>query len=309
MMMPSESVSTAGASRPVSCRIIGSGRMAGALAHALRSKPTNNFRLTGIFARSAEKAKSIAGADIGSGDLARIPVSDPETITLLAVSDAALPEVARMLASAGKVPTGLFVHTSGAAGLEPLAPIRKAGGRTGSFHPLQSFTKGADATVFRDISISLLCDEADAPRLSELARTFGARPLRVNARQKKQLHLAAVMASNYMVALLHLAEAAASEISEPLLPHFAPLLQQTLHNVMQQGTAAALTGPVSRGDADTLRSHLAELDAITLEQRNPLVSELIPAYKQLGRVAARLARADGRLSEAQLEALNPLLEH
>lgn len=311
-MMPSQPGSgrLSASLSPVPCRIIGSGRMAAALSDALQKSSSGTFQRDGIYARSARKAEQLAAGAVTSGTLAELPVQDSNGITLLAVSDAAIPEIAAQLAADGKAGSGLFVHTSGASGLEVLSAIQKAGGRTGSFHPLQSFTDGTGADAFLDISISILCDDdADTSRLSGIARQLGARALQVNARQKKQLHLAAVIASNYMVALLHLAELSASELEEPLLPHFQPLLQQTLHNVMQQGTARALTGPISRGDAGTLRAHLAELDAITLQNGHGATSELIPAYKQLGRVAAELAKADGRLTPEQLSELHIYLKN
>lgn len=297
---------------PVPCRIIGSGRMAAALADALPKQAGGHFYCDGIYARSAAKAENIAAGAARSGSIEAVPEPNPDAITLLAVSDAAIAEVAGKLVTAGKAGCGLFVHTSGAVGPEPLAAIREAGGNAGSFHPLQSFSKGAGADAFRHISISLLCDRAThADLLAALARQLGARPLRVTARQKRQLHLAAVMASNYMVALLHLAELSASELEEPLLPHLRPLLEQTLENVLRQGTAGALTGPVSRGDAGTIRAHLAELE--TLTRQAPDVSEtfaeLMPAYRQLGRVAAALARADGRLTPAQLSGLLKCLKN
>lgn len=301
-------VSLPEAAGPFDCRIAGSGRMAGALADAFSRFGGDTFRLSGMYARDARKARKLTAGSLHSGDFAALPASGAETITLLAVSDSAIPEVAAQLAESGKAGAGLFVHTSGASGLESLSAIRKAGGRCGSFHPLQSFAGGTGAEAFGDISISILCDDiSDADLLSALAQRFSARPLKVNAAQKKQLHLAAVMASNYMVALLHLAELSAPAVSGELLPHFRPLLQQTLDNVMQRGTAEALTGPVSRGDIGTLQEHLSELESITAKENRAGTAELISAYKQLGRIAADLAHSDGRLSDAQRRELHERL--
>lgn len=298
----------------IRCRIIGSGRMARALAHAVLKSSDSAFILEGIYARSAEKAgfvkhtlPEMASSQIISGGLDELKSSEKADITFLAVSDKAIAEVAALLAENAPANPGLLVHTSGACGFSELEVFRNKGGLIGSFHPLQSITAGSGAEVFKNISISILSDdESSAQLLSRLARSFEANPLPVDERQKKKLHLAAVMASNYMVALQHLAELAAGEVEGDLMQHFRPLLQQTLDNIIKNGAAAALTGPASRGDGGTLTMHLAELEAIT--NKNNMapansaannIDELLPAYRLLGRVAARLALTDGRLSKEQ----------
>lgn len=295
------------------CRIIGSGRMARALAHALIQSSDSAFLLDGIYARSAQKAGSIkdalpemASSEIIAGGLDELKSSKKADITFLAVSDKAIAEVAALLAENAPANPGLLVHTSGACGFAELRAFRKTGGRTGSFHPLQSIAAGSGAEVFRHISISILSDdESSTELLARLTRSFGANPLPVDERQKKKLHLAAVMASNYMVALQHLAELVAGDVEGDLMQHFQPLLQQTMDNIIKKGPAAALTGPASRGDSGTLSMHLAELDAITKEHQKASavnetnIDELLPVYRRLGRVATRLAVKDGRLTEAQ----------
>jgi predicted short-subunit dehydrogenase-like oxidoreductase (DUF2520 family) len=287
--------------------------MARALAHAVLKSSDSAFILEGIYARSADKAESLkstlpemASSEIRSGGLNELNRNEKADITFLAVSDSAIAEVAARMAENGGSGSALLVHTSGACGFHELDVFRKKGGRIGSFHPLQSIAADSGAEVFKDISISILSDdESSSELLSRLARSFGANPLPVDERQKKKLHLAAVMASNYMVALHHLAELVAGEVEGDLLQHFKPLLQQTLDNIIKKGPAAALTGPASRGDGGTLSMHLAELDAITKQNlkassdRTTNIDELLSAYRLLGRVATRLAVTDGRLSEAQ----------
>lgn len=302
----------------IRCRIIGSGRMARALSHAVLKSADSAFVLEGIYARSAGKAALVrnslpdmASSEIKSGSLNELESADTADITFLAVSDNAIADVAARLAQVKITSSKLMVHTSGACGFEELDIFQKKGGLTGSFHPLQSIAAGSGADVFKDISISILCDdEPGAELLARLARSFGSKPLPVDERQKKKLHLAAVMASNYMVALHHLSELVAGEVEGDVMQHFQPLLRQTLDNIIQKGPAAALTGPASRGDSGTLSMHLAELETITKHKlkASDNIDELLPAYKLLGRVATRLAVTDGRLTEELSDEICDLLK-
>lgn len=290
-------------SLPVSCTIIGSGRVAKALAAALSAHDGADFRLEKVLARNTAEAKSMArnnGAPIfgAISDLAEI-----EGLVLLCVSDDAIAGIAAQLAELPAASGACVVHFSGAHDLIPLAPLQECGVRTGSFHPLQSFPEGAGATTFRGIYASLLGEPDVITLLSRFARTLGCSPVPVDARQKKQLHLAAVFASNYMVALASLAERAAPGLPQPATELLRPLMETTLQNIFTKGTTAALTGPVSRGDTSTVKAHLSSLASDDSSDG----SELSDAYRLLGRAAAGIARSDNRLTPETYDELLALL--
>jgi predicted short-subunit dehydrogenase-like oxidoreductase (DUF2520 family) len=221
----------------------------------------------------------------------------------LAVPDSAVAEVAAKLAAAGaSIPgTVAFVHASGALELGALAALR---GRhsVGSFHPLRSFPEPGPPEAFRGIVIAVDASSASLSRvLGRLARDLGARPRRVDDRQRALYHAAAVFASNYLVALLGEAIGllvqsgwTEKEATQGLIP----LAEGAVANVMKRGPTAALTGPIRRGDAETVTRHLgalAELDRRPGRQRNPRQRDV---YRMLGQVALEIAQQAGLEREA-----------
>jgi predicted short-subunit dehydrogenase-like oxidoreductase (DUF2520 family) len=216
----------------------------------------------------------------------------------LTVPDSAVAGVAAKLAVAGRaIPeTVAFVHTSGALELGALAPLS---GRhsVGSFHPLRSFPEPGPPEAFRGIVIGVDANSPSLRRvLNRLARDLGAKPRRVDDSQRALYHAAAVFASNYVVALL--AEAVSlleqSGWTEKEATHgLIPLAEGAVANVMKQGPTAALTGPIRRGDAETVRRHLvalAELDGRSTRRNGPRRVDL---YRMLGQVALELAQLAG----------------
>ncbi|HEY8797787.1 MAG TPA: DUF2520 domain-containing protein [Candidatus Dormibacteraeota bacterium] len=190
-------------------------------------------------------------------------------VIFLTVPDDALPAVAVRLAALGEaIPTNAaFVHSSGALELGVLAPLRRRHS-VGSFHPLRSFPEPGTPEAFRGIVIGVDASSESLRRvLNTLARDLGAKPKRVDDAQRAVYHAAAVFASNYVVALLaeaiHLLEHSGWTEKEAVLG-LVPLAEGAVANVRRRGPVAALTGPIRRGDAETVARHLgalAELDA------------------------------------------------
>jgi predicted short-subunit dehydrogenase-like oxidoreductase (DUF2520 family) len=136
----------------------------------------------------------------------------------------------------------------------------------------------------------------------QMATALGARPLRLKTEGKTLYHAAAVVASNYLVSLVDAAQEmlhAAGIPEENAFSVLAPLIHGTLNNVDRRGTTDALTGPIVRGDKETVALHVAALGA--------LLPHLLPAYGSLGRQALRISRRKGHLSADVLAALDELL--
>ena len=210
---------------------------------------------------------------------------------MIAVPDRAVPEVAEQLgaalATAGARTgdgTGPFVaHTSGATSVEALRPCEETGAATLVFHPLQTFVEPlTGSTRFSGAAIAVTPADAqeDAPARTfgfALAQALGARPFFLPDDKRVLYHTAAAVACNYLVTLEYHAErllAAAGIPAEEALALFLPLVQATLDNIPDQGTVAALTGPLSRGDIKTIAGHLEALAAD--------VPDLLPVYRTLG---------------------------
>ncbi|MGH2408038.1 MAG: Rossmann-like and DUF2520 domain-containing protein [Candidatus Limnocylindrales bacterium] len=187
-------------------------------------------------------------------------VLDEASIIFLTVPDDALaPLAASLRLYSGQA----IVHTSGALGLDVLAPALAAGTMAGSFHPLVAFADpDAALAALRGATVAIEGDEAMTALLLELTAAIGAQAVRIPAGAKPAYHAAAVLAAGGFVALLDaIAELGrgAGLDEAGALAIYAPLVRQSLANAERLGIRAALTGPIARGDVGTLRAHLAAM--------------------------------------------------
>lgn len=219
-----------------------------------------------VVCRTRERAVArcaLVGAGIPS-DVAALVAASREpgrgpALLLVAVSDDALAEVARAL-SAGRWAAGsVALHLSGALEVDALAPLRAAGVAIGALHPLASLVDPArDVTRLRGAACAL--DGDDAARLlgERVASDLGARPLWLRPGTRSAWHAGATHAANHLVALvdqaLDLIEAAGVARDDGRAA-LLPLLRGVLEHLADRAPSAALTGPVRRGDADTLARH------------------------------------------------------
>ncbi|HBQ60955.1 MAG TPA: hypothetical protein DD671_15385 [Balneolaceae bacterium] len=196
-------------------------------------------------------------------------------LIFLTSSDDAIPEIAANLAQIRSTFVGkFFVHCSDTLSSEILKPLQEKGAQVASFHPMRSITpKTKD---FKEVWFDVEGDEAVVAMLENIADTLGSFTFRVEPEAKSLLHVSAVVASNYLVVLADLAAtiSAMGNIPEDkALKALSSLMQNTLNNVSELGTEEALTGPVVRGDLETIRDHMAKLEGN---------SEVLRIYKMLG---------------------------
>lgn len=196
------------------------------------------------------------------------------------------------------------VHCSGADSTDVLEPARKSGTWVGAFHPLQTFASVQRAV--ENMPGSTFAIEAEEPLLStlqELATALGGHGIDLKAGDKVIYHAAAVMACNYLVTLVKLATDLWQTFGVP--PREAtrallPLLRGTINNIETVGIPGCLTGPVARGDAETIKKHLDALEKTT--------PGILPTYRELGRQTIPLALAKGRINQEHAEEIKALLE-
>jgi predicted short-subunit dehydrogenase-like oxidoreductase (DUF2520 family) len=193
------------------------------------------------------------------------------------------------------------VHVSGALTLDALHPAR----RRGAFHPFQSFPAERPPQHFKGALIGI--DAADDELLEELkalAGRIGGRPRRVTDAERPLYHASAVFASNYVVALGHVAarvlEAAGWQRGEALSA-VVPLLAGVARNLEELGLEGSLIGPIRRGDPTTLGRHLNALAKAGLDSELEL-------YRKLGLAALDLAREAGLESDKAAQILKALTE-
>lgn len=291
--------------RTLDISIIGPGRVGTAIG-VLAARA--GWPVVAVAGRRAETARAAAEA-IGHGAGVRSPAEAAAAgrLVLLTVPDDAIAAVCEELAAAGAFAAGAVVaHCSGALASEVLSPARqRCRCEIGSMHPLQTFPTAA-AAIRQMAGTHCFC-EGDPPAvavLERLAGAVGARPVRIDAAGKARYHAAAVMACNYLVALMEAAAALAESAGidrATWLSAAGPLVRSTVDNVLRTGPVEALTGPIARGDVETVTRH-----AEAMREAQPLLREL---YAAAGRWTLELARSKGTLDAAKVDAIRERLNH
>jgi predicted short-subunit dehydrogenase-like oxidoreductase (DUF2520 family) len=254
--------------------LVGPGRAGTTVAAALADR---GWRIVAVAGRRPDAPSTrAAAARFGAPAVAVEDAASGADLVLVATPDGAIEDAAARLAR-GVTPRTLVIHLSGARGLDALAGVPA---RVGALHPLQTFPD-ADAGPAR--LPGSWCAVAGDPAVTELAAELGLRPVALDDADRTRYHAAACIASNHLVALLGQVE----RVSPVTIDALVPLIHATLANVAERGAAAALTGPVQRGDTATVRAHL---DALPAAERD--------AYRALAREARRLTdRPDPALDE------------
>src|SRR4051812_18933932 len=262
---------------PLVVGVVGAGRVGAVLGAALADAGHRVVATAAVSAASRERAQRLLpqAAILPADEVARAATD----LLLLAVPDDHLAAVVSGLAATGALAPGTVVaHTSGAHGLAVLGELDGL-----ALHPAMTFT-GADADLDRLPGIAWGVTTRDRAFATRLVADLGGVPEWVAEDARPLYHAALAHGANHLVTLVN--EAAdllpAAGVEEPRRV-LEPLLSAALDNALRLGDAA-LTGPVSRGDAGTVGKHL---DRIPAESR--------AAYLALARRTADRAIASGRL--------------
>jgi predicted short-subunit dehydrogenase-like oxidoreductase (DUF2520 family) len=259
-----------------------------------------------IASRTPERAAQ-AAAFAGGGAIACTYAEIPQRAAhiLIAVPDDAIADVAHTLAAAG-MHRGSALHTSGARGPEALAALAAAGVACGTLHPLQTVANPEEGVrVLPGVAFAIDGAPEAAEWAGHLAAVLDGLALHIPAPSRPIYHAAAVMASNYLTALISAAvilmeEAGVDESTARRA--LEPLARTSVENAFRLGPAAALTGPIARGDTETVRGHLAAL-ALAQPKIPVAVANL---YRAAGLATLDVARQRG-LAEPLAGAIGELL--
>ena len=260
---------------------IGAGRVARTLAPALREA---GYAVSAVASRSRASAEALAAA-AGAEAVSSQGAADRCALIFLAVPDDAIVSAAESVAWRGGQ---AVVHLSGALGRGVLASAADAGAATGAFHPVQTFGGAGTRTTLDGVVFGIDAEPPLYGVLAVIAGRLGGRAMRVPSEARALYHAGAVLACGYVTALLAEAvdvweQAGLSRVdAQAALTRMA---ETTVANVGAAGPGEALTGPIVRGDAATVRAHLAALRA-----RAPHVLEV---YAAAGKRAGALAAANG----------------
>lgn len=286
--------------RPADARlsvgIVGAGRVGAVLGAALARAGHDVVATSGVSAASLERAAALLpGVPVVPAD----QVARRAGLLLLTVPDDALPGLVAGLAETGALQPGqLVAHTSGRHGVQVLDPAVRRGALPLALHPVLPFRgTSVDLARLTGACFGVTSPEPLRPIAETLVLEMGGEPVWVPEEQRALWHAALAHGANHLSALVasavDLLRTAGVEHPDRVL---APLLGAALDGSLRSGDAA-LTGPVVRGDAGTVRAHLEVLAKVA--------PEVLPSYVAMARLTADRALAAGRLDAAQAA---PLLE-
>jgi len=268
--------------------IVGAGSLATFLAVALNEA---GFTITEILARdspqSQRRAHSLA-AKIGAHAVTANSAALDATLLWLCVPDREIGGAASVLVDLlaaretvhKKPKVRCAFHSSGALLSRELEPLRNAGVAVASVHPLMTFVAGARPSL-QGVPFAMEGDDAAKRLARTIVRQLGGESFSLPATRKAAYHAWATMTSPLLLAYLVTLEEAARAAGftrQDARCKSLPIIRQTLANYSRLGPAGSFSGPLVRGDAETVAKHLAVL------RQHPGAREV---YVALARAALR----------------------
>ena len=246
--------------------LIGAGNLAQALGPALRKA---GYRVEQVASRnnpeSMRRARALA-RKVGATAVQLEDAAATADVIWLCHTDDALASTAQLLARMPGWKNKIVLHSSGALTSDVLAPLKRAGAHTGSLHPMMTFVPGT-APKMSEVPFAVEGDKKAIAAAKQIVSKLGAETFEIKKSAKVLYHALGSFSSPLVVATLVTAERvgkAAGLSLEQTRKIMGPILQQTLNNYLQRGPAAAFSGPIKRGDLETIRRHLKELEKVTL---------------------------------------------
>jgi predicted short-subunit dehydrogenase-like oxidoreductase (DUF2520 family) len=265
--------------------IIGGGKVARTLARLWHV--ANVAVVQDVLNRSHESAQAaidFIGAGTAIDDITQLRQAD---IVLIGTPDDQIAVSCDLLSASHRLQAGSIVfHCSGAMPSSILQSVTACGASIASVHPVRSFARPEEvARSFAGTWCGVEGDRAALDVLQPLFTAIGAHFVAIDAEQKVLYHAGAVFASNYLVTLLDAAVQAYGQAGVPpetALKMMSALVRETTENVLQIGPERALTGPIARGDVETV---LRQYRAVRSWDRR-----YGGLYRKLGKLTAALAR-------------------
>ena len=243
---------------------IGGGNVGKALGLYLKS---HELSISGYYSRTQKSSKEAAILTNSREHITLKSLAESSDIIFIAVPDQALKDidckVAAMIHEYPMYCKITWIHVSGAHSSDCLCEIKRTGCDVGSLHPLQSF--GEAKSSAKRLSRTWFTIEGTKMAVHTmkklLDKTEGNYSL-IDAENKPLYHVGACIISNFLVTLLESGINCFEKVGmerKHILQAIEPLIEATLHNIRKKGTLDAITGPIVRGDINTILVHLCTL--------------------------------------------------
>lgn len=283
--------------------IVGCGKVGTAMGIFLAKA---GYKAAGLACRSLASAQRTAEI-MGCDHYSDVPweITRNADVVFITTPDGAIIETCSSIADhKGFADNAVVLHCSGALPSTILSTAKTCGAQTGSMHPLQTFASTEfNANPFQGITVSIEGENDAVNMAKQIAADLGGSSVTILTEAKTLYHASAVVASNYLVTLLDLAFRliGASGIADhDAFRVLKPLIEGTLSNIEKVGIPAALTGPIVRGDTETVEKHIEEIGLTT--------PRLLDLYKTLGWHTIDIATAKTTISGTTVTQLKNLLK-
>lgn len=269
--------------------VVGAGRVGAVMASALRA---SGHQITGVAGESDASRARVADLLKGVSIAKPSDVARGCDVLLLTVPDDMLGNVVSMLSASGAIRDGQFVvHTSGRHGLQVLQPARAIGARPVALHPAMTFTGTAvDLPRLAGCVFGVTAEGTERELTERLVADLGGSSLWIEEDRRILYHAGLAHGANHLVTLvseaMEMLGAATGENDERTAATLRPLLAAALDNALERGDSA-LTGPIVRGDANTVRDHLTEIAGAA--------PHMLPSYVAMARATLDRVVLDGRV--------------
>lgn len=284
------------------CGIIGCGRVGRALSIALKNAGYSISVLMDKNRKVVDFMKDLFPESLVTMEYKDWPHFD---ILFIAVHDDDIASTGTDLANSPiHFVRSIVAHTSGVLTSESLSPLEQKGAKLASMHPVQTFSGAQNDTYKLRNSYFALEGKAEAINvLQEVIANIGGKSFVISPEFKPTHHLACVLASNYVITLMNMAvslfetlDISKYQIKSILLP----LMKNAVENISNQEMASALTGPITRGDLQTVKRHV-EL----LQNKN---DKLLKLYAGLGLETVKLAHSQSATKKSDLNKIEAVLK-
>jgi predicted short-subunit dehydrogenase-like oxidoreductase (DUF2520 family) len=241
--------------------MVGPGNFASALAPSLYAA---GYEIESIIGRSmaGSRAKTRRLArEVGARASTRLPRNSRAVLVWFCVPDGEIRKAAQSVAEQTDWNGRIALHSSGALTSDELDALRERGAVVASAHPLMTFVRRSPPT-FAAVPFAIEGDSRAVRVARRLVRDLGGHAYAIRKEEKAAYHTWATFVSPLFTALMATAERVAQAAGIPQKksrPRMIPILRQTLENYAVFGPAAGFSGPIIRGDAQTVRQHLQVL--------------------------------------------------
>ncbi len=250
--------------RPITVTLIGAGNLAHALGPALKAA---GYRINAVVGRKLAASRLRALALSKRLEAKAVSLEDlviASDIVWICQTDDALARTAEELSRRHNWKGKVVFHSSGALTSDVLAPLKRAGAMIASLHPMMTFVAGSQPSM-KDVPFAVEGDRRAVTVARQVANALKADIFEIKKSAKILYHALGSFSSPMLVTTLATAERigrAAGLSQKQLRSLMGPILRQTLQNYLQSGAAAAFSGPVKRGDVNTIQGHLRELATV-----------------------------------------------